>query len=309
MRRDPAPLPACALREDVNANRSNRKAKRQTGADALAAVGHYTRGPPPRNRLQAVAAPSPAPARFRRRPDEPHVGLLAPLTVLASLGLAAVAVADGASRSGRPWGGCVVFWSAIFVCAVAFAVRLAGSRASRVERILIVLAFGLFLYVVKILRDPVGFTYADELVHAYNVNSIVSTHSLFGPNPLLPVTPHYPGLETVAAALQFVGGSSTFTAGVIVVALARTMMMLTLFSCSSASPARSRRRPRRARLHGLPGLRLPRSPRSPTSPSRCLSPWSGPMQLPGGWLSRRSTCRWAPTRAEDAEDRRGVRLP
>ena len=209
------------------------KAKRQTGADALAAIGHYTRGLPPRNRPQPLKAPSPvvpprSPVVAPTGPTVASLGLLAPLTVLASLCLGAVALADGGSRSGRPWGG-VVFWSAIAVCAVAFAARLAGSRASRVERILTVLAFGLFLYVVKILRDPTGFTYADELVHAYNVDSIVSSHSFFAPNPILPVTPHYPGLETVAAALRLVGVSSTFATGLIVVVLARTMMMLALF--------------------------------------------------------------------------------
>jgi hypothetical protein len=89
--------------------------------------------------------------------------------------------------------------------------------------------FGFFLYGVKILRDPTGFTYADELVHAYNVDSIVSTHSLFAPNAILAVTPHYPGLETATAALRLVGVQSTFVSGLIIVALARLLMMVTLF--------------------------------------------------------------------------------
>ena len=89
--------------------------------------------------------------------------------------------------------------------------------------------FGLFLYVVKLLRDPTRFTYPDELAHSYNVNSIVSTHALFGANPVLPLTSRYPGLETATAAVRLAGGASTFLAGVSMIAIARLLLMLALF--------------------------------------------------------------------------------
>jgi hypothetical protein len=79
------------------------------------------------------------------------------------------------------------------------------------------------------MRDPTGFTYSDELTHSYNVDRIVTTHHLISPNPLLPVTPHYPGLETVTAAFRLFGGTTTFASGVAVVALARVLMMIALF--------------------------------------------------------------------------------
>jgi hypothetical protein len=170
----------------------------------------------------------------RRVADPSHaqprisLGYLAPLTLLAALALAAVAFADGASRSGRTWGG-PIFWASIFACAAPFAYRLCGSHASRAERLGLVVAFGFWLYLIKILRDPTAFTYADELVHSYNVQQIVVTHSLFAANPILSLTPRYPGLETVTAAVRLVGGTSTFGAGVVVIGLARLLMMLALF--------------------------------------------------------------------------------
>lgn len=156
------------------------------------------------------------------------LGYVGILTFLAAGALAAISIADGAMRSGETWG-TPLFWAALGACAIPFAVRLAGPRPQRAERLSLVLVFGFFLYLVKIVRDPSSFTYADELVHAYNVNTIVATHKLFGANPILPVTPHYPGLETLTAALRMLGGTSTFTAGVIVIGLARLLMMLVLY--------------------------------------------------------------------------------
>jgi hypothetical protein len=190
-----------------------------------AAIGGYGRGLTPRY----WRSPSQEERQPVVSPEEPvTLGLLAPLTLVAAITLGAVALADGASRSGATWGP-PVYWSALAVCAAAFAYRLAGSRASRIERIGLVVVFGALLYGVKVLRDPTGFTFADELVHAYNVDSIVSTHSLFAPNAILAVTPHYPGLEMMTAALRLVGGQSTFAAGSTIVVLARLLMMLTLF--------------------------------------------------------------------------------
>jgi hypothetical protein len=156
------------------------------------------------------------------------LGLAPAYTLLAALCLVAVALADGLSRLGRS-GGEVVFWAAIFVCAAAFAVRLCGPRPSRVERLALVTVFGAWLYGVKLFRDPTGFTYADELVHQYNVDAIVAHHGLFAPNPILPLTPRYPGLEAATAALHDTGMLSTFGAGILMIGAARLLTMLVLF--------------------------------------------------------------------------------
>ena len=65
--------------------------------------------------------------------------------------------------------------------------------------------------------------------HQYNALSILSTHSLFRENPILPATAAYPGLESPTAALSALTGLSTFAAGLVVIAVARLIMMFALF--------------------------------------------------------------------------------
>jgi hypothetical protein len=101
--------------------------------------------------------------------------------------------------------------------------------AARGERIGLAVLLGLSLYLVKVLSNPFGFTFADELAHAPNANAILRTHELFASNAILPVTAYYPGLESVTAALAAMTGLSSFGAGLIVIGTARLLMMLGLF--------------------------------------------------------------------------------
>jgi 4-amino-4-deoxy-L-arabinose transferase-like glycosyltransferase len=112
---------------------------------------------------------------------------------------------------------------------VPIVLRLASAAPKRVERLSLVVLLGFTLYLAKVLHDPFGFTFADELAHAPNANAILRTHELFHANSVLPVTPYYPGLESVTAALASTAGLSSFGAGLIVIGAARLVMMLGLF--------------------------------------------------------------------------------
>lgn len=152
-----------------------------------------------------------------------------PWTLLAiAAGLATMSVADALSRTGRS-GGALLFWPAIALIFVPAAVRLCGVRARPSERVATVVAVGMGLYCVKVLRDPFAFTYGDEFAHLYNLQSILASGRLFGTNPILPVTPNYPGLETFAALIVRAGGVSSFAAGVTTIAIARLVLMLALY--------------------------------------------------------------------------------
>ena len=153
----------------------------------------------------------------------------APLLALTSAaGVALVSVADALSRSGRPFAQ-PLFWLGLLVIFLPIAARLASTAPRRGERIALVLVLGIAFYLVKVLHDPFAFASADELVHQHNVLAIIQSQALFGHNPILPVTPLYPGLEAVTAALTSTGGTSTFTAGLIVIGIARLILMLALF--------------------------------------------------------------------------------
>jgi hypothetical protein len=155
-------------------------------------------------------------------------GWLPALSLVGAVGLLLVAVADTLSRSGQGQYESV-FWLGLLVLTVPIAARLASSEPSRRERLGLVVVLGLGLYVIKVMHSPYGFTFSDELIHAHNVDKILETGTLFSANPILPVTPLYPGLETVTAALASVSGLSVFSAGLVVVGVARLILALALY--------------------------------------------------------------------------------
>ena len=150
------------------------------------------------------------------------------LALVCAVGLAIIAAADALSRTGHG-GGSILFWVAVVLIVGACALRMAGTTAGRRERIATVVLMGLTLYAIKVLQNPFAFTYADELVHLHNVQAILGSKHLFNGNSLLPITPRYPGLETVTAALARAGGISPFAAGLILIGSARVLMMIALY--------------------------------------------------------------------------------
>ncbi len=150
------------------------------------------------------------------------------VALLSSLGLFITAIGDYLAREVNP-AGSAVFWFGLTLLIVPIVFRLTDVEVSRRERIALVVVVGLFLYFVKILQSPFGFTFTDEYVHSFNVAQIVSSGTLFIQNPILPATPYFPGLEIVTAALVSISGLSIFTAGLIVIGVVRLILILSLF--------------------------------------------------------------------------------
>lgn len=155
-------------------------------------------------------------------------GWLPALSLISALGLLLIAAADTLSRSAAGQYESL-FWAGLLLLIVPIAARLASVDAARRERIGLIILLGLAFYLVKVLNSPYGFTFSDEFVHSYNVATILDTGRLFNANPILRVTPFYPGLETVTAALASLSGLSIFGTGLIVVSIARLIAMLALF--------------------------------------------------------------------------------
>jgi hypothetical protein len=179
---------------------------------------------------QRVAAPSVfSLQRAVERPvGAPVLGRLPVLVATASIGLLLVAVADARSRS-MSSDSQVLFWLGLIVVYAPIVGRLAHAAPRRLERMSLGVLLGLALYLVKVFRDPFGFTFADELVHAPNADAILRTHHLFHANAILEATPYYPGLESVTAALASLSGLTVYGAGLIVIGVARLLIVLALF--------------------------------------------------------------------------------
>lgn len=120
-------------------------------------------------------------------------------------------------------------WIGLAALILPIAIRLASTAPTRRERIGLVLLLGMSLYLVKVMYSPIAFTFPDELSHIRNVNEILETRQLFQDNPIQPVTAFYPGLAIVASTLVSFSGLSTFSAGILVIGIARLILFLALF--------------------------------------------------------------------------------
>ncbi len=155
-------------------------------------------------------------------------GWLPALTVVASVGLLLVAFAYMRSRAGAT-GVTELFWVGLLVIYTPIAVRLAFPDISREERIGLIVALALTLYAVKLLNSPISFKNFDELLHWRTANDVIQTGKLFSYNPLLPISPYYPGLEDIVSALNKIGGLAVFPAGVAAVGMARIVFAISLY--------------------------------------------------------------------------------
>src|ERR1700733_5840749 len=164
----------------------------------------------------------------RRTRSWPEAGHLAPLVLSTGLGLLLCAGADAISRATLS-GAMPLYWIGILVLALPIFFRLTSEDASARERLALVCLFGLSLYLVKVFRDAPMFTFADELIHAFNANQIAGHHHLFRENPILAATPYYPGLEGAASALMKLTGASAYGAGLVLIGAARLVLVASLF--------------------------------------------------------------------------------
>jgi hypothetical protein len=156
------------------------------------------------------------------------LGALPVLSVVGALGLVLVSLAHTGARFELEWS-VAALWTGLIVLFLPIAARLASAGAPRRERIGLVLVLGLGLYLVKVFHSPLAFTFHDELAHWRTAHDIVQTGQLFGENPIIGVSPYYPGLEIVTVALTSLGGFPIYVSGLIVLGVARVVFVLALF--------------------------------------------------------------------------------
>lgn len=157
-----------------------------------------------------------------------RLGWLQALSLVIALGLLLIALADTAAR-GSAWWAYPLFWIGLLTMFTPVAARLSSSTPRRRERIALVVMLGLGLYIVKVLQSPNEFALMDESAHWRTIADIVRSDHLFRPNPLLPVSAVYPGLESVTSAVFSLSGLSLFGAAKVIAGAARLLMAPALF--------------------------------------------------------------------------------
>jgi hypothetical protein len=155
-------------------------------------------------------------------------GWLPALSLCVAGALLLTAYANNLARAGVPEAA-GLFWASLLVLLVPCAARLCAAGATRCERIGLVVLVGLGLYLIKILHSPLAFTFPDELQHWRTINNILDQGHLFAWNPILPISPLYPGLENVTSAMINLSGLPIFVAGALLIGAVRVVLMLSLY--------------------------------------------------------------------------------
>lgn len=104
---------------------------------------------------------------------------------------------------------------------------LTGAHLDRATRNAAVLCLGVSTTLFWRATNPLLFTGFDEQLHMRTLGDLLSSHRLFEANPLLDVSPRYPGLEAVAVLVHQLG-VPTMAAALVVVLMCRVVLVTVL---------------------------------------------------------------------------------
>lgn len=156
------------------------------------------------------------------------LGTLPWMSVVCAVGVWSLSVAFALSRNGSGMFA-VFFWIGLILLFVPVAARFAMADVSRQEGVGMLLLLSIGTFLIPYMRSPLFFRGFDEFLHWRTAYDILQNQRLFTLNSLLPVSPHYPGLESITTALVNLTGLSIIDAGFIVIAASRLIMFLGLY--------------------------------------------------------------------------------
>lgn len=152
----------------------------------------------------------------------PGLALLSGMSLLLMTHAANMRAGEGNAPS-------TLFYVAIALSAIPICSRLAWPDVTRTERLSLVIIATLMLFGGRLIREPVAFIDHDTMLHWVTANQMLEHHRLFTPNPLLPVSPLFPGIEIVATAIANVTGLPIFEASVLLALVARLVFISAIF--------------------------------------------------------------------------------
>lgn len=157
---------------------------------------------------------------------------LSTVALISALGLLAINLAFWAGRAGHEGpAAAAVYWVGQLLIVTPIAVRLLSRRApSYTESLGLVSLLVIAEYAVKFCYTPLMWTFPDELQHWRSTEDILQTGHLFTVNYSLPISPDYPGLENVTAALSSITGLSVFASGMVIIGVAHLLFVALLYA-------------------------------------------------------------------------------
>ncbi len=150
------------------------------------------------------------------------------LSLIAAAGVLLLALSYSAGRIDSSWSD-IIFWASLGIILIPLAFRLMAQSLSKQEGVAIVLIAAVACYLIYYLRSPLTVVQFDEFLHWRTANDMIRSGRLFEANPILPVSPLYPGLEILTTSVVSLTGLDIFHAGVFVIGAARVLIALSLY--------------------------------------------------------------------------------
>ena len=154
---------------------------------------------------------------------------LGSVVAIVGAGLLMVGVGDALGRTGHQSPVVPLFLAGLTFIFAPCAWRLTGTAATRNERIWVSVILGLGLLASYVFRSPLIFDNFDELAHGATLTRLLDSRTLFQNNPILPVSPYYPGIELVTIATRWLTGLPLLLDQMVVLVLARIVIVLCVF--------------------------------------------------------------------------------
>jgi hypothetical protein len=149
----------------------------------------------------------------------------------AGIGLLLYAVA--LSKAPRAYdAGLALFWVALVLPFALFSYLLFMGRLTGRERVVIVAIAGVLPTVCYRAKDLMQFTGFDELLHQRTLADLAGGAGPFAVNPMLPVSPYFPGLEGLTVLLVRLTGMPVLAAASVVVVTCRLLLVLTIYQAT-----------------------------------------------------------------------------
>jgi hypothetical protein len=154
---------------------------------------------------------------------------LGSVVAIVGAGLLMVGVGDALGRTGHQSPVVPLFLAGLIFIFAPCAWRLTGTAATRNERVWVSVILGLGLMASYMFRSPLIFDNFDELAHSATLTRLLDSRALFQDNPILPVSPYYPGIELVTIATRWLTGLPLLLDQMVVLVLARIVTVLCVF--------------------------------------------------------------------------------
>lgn len=151
------------------------------------------------------------------------------ISVISAFALFTLMISYNAFRGGVGSWPRILFWASLVLLYVPSTIRLCMANVKRSERVMLITLLGLSLYMVKVYHSPNYFTFGDELQHWRTVDDILHSNQLFLKNPILAVSPLYPGMEILTSAVVQLTGLDIYSAAILVIGIVHQLFLLAMF--------------------------------------------------------------------------------